>query len=172
MIKLKDLQAQQQKQQEKTKQSIHDPMPSSILHPQQNPTSSKLNLNTALLLGEQQPPNISMISDMLPDDYSSSTNKSNGKNSNPKIKQRKVYNKVFLVFIAALLSNVDQTFTIDKCYIFINIFFNIHQESNNEKETKSKTKKNDDFLDLLNGSEDINEERMKNNNNEKNKKRC
>ena len=102
MIKLKDLQAQQQKQQEKTKQSVHDPMPSSILHPQQNPTSSKLNLNTALLLGEQQPPNISMISDMLPDDYSSSTNKSNGKNSNPKIKQRKVYNTVFLVLLEAL----------------------------------------------------------------------
>ena len=106
MIKLKDLQAQQQKQQEKSKQSIHDPMPSSILHPQQNPTSSKVNLNTALLLGEQQPPNISMISDMLPHDYSSSTNKSNGKNSNPKIKQRKVYNTVFLVLIAALLSDV------------------------------------------------------------------
>ena len=101
MIKLKDLQAQQQKQQEKSKQSIHDPMPSSILHPQQNPTSSKVNLNTALLLGEQQPPNISMISDMLPHDYSSSTNKSNGKNSNPKIKQRKVYNTVFLVLIPA-----------------------------------------------------------------------
>ena len=90
MIKLKDLQAQQQKQQEKTKQSIHDPMPSSILHPQQNPTSSKLNLSSALLLGDQQPPNISMISDLVSDEYSSSTNKTNGKNSNIKIKQRRV----------------------------------------------------------------------------------
>ena len=90
MIKLKDLQAQQQKQQEKTKQSIHDPMPSSILHPQQNPTSSKLNLSSALLLGDQQPPNISMISDLVSDEYSSSTNKTNGKNSNTKIKQRRV----------------------------------------------------------------------------------
>ena len=96
MIKLKDLQAQQQKQQEKTKQSVHDPMPSSILHPQQNQTSSKLNLsnvtglnNKSLLISSPQTPNISMISDLIQDEYSS-INRNDGKNNNAKVKQRKV----------------------------------------------------------------------------------
>ena len=44
------------------------------------------------------------------------------------------------------------------------------QERCNENDTSSKKKKGDGFLDLLNGSEDINEQGKKNNNIKQNKK--
>ena len=99
MMKLKDLQAKQQKQEEKSKQSPYDPMPSSILHPQQNKLS-KMNSNNAsalnsksLVLNNTQPSNISMISDIVPEnlyDLTSNAKNNDGQNSNTKLKQKKV----------------------------------------------------------------------------------
>ena len=100
MMKLKDLQAKQQKQEEKSKQSAYDPMPSSILHPQQNQKLSKMSLNSSsafnsksLVQTAQQPPNISMISDIVPEnlyDLTSNAKNNDGQNSNTKLKQKKV----------------------------------------------------------------------------------
>ena len=100
MVKLKDLQAKQQKQEEKSKQSAYDPMPSSILHPQQNQKLSKMSLNSSsafnsksLVQTAQQPPNISMISDIVPEnlyDLTSNAKNNEGQNSKIKLKQKKV----------------------------------------------------------------------------------
>ena len=95
-MKLKDLQAKQQKEQEKAKKSVHDPMPSSILHPQQNQQSSKINLSNvtglnakSLLMDNQQPPMISMISNRVPEEFCNKT-QSNDQNNDKKMKQNKV----------------------------------------------------------------------------------
>ena len=99
-MKLKDLQAKQQKQEEKSKQSAYDPMPSSILHPQQNPKLSKMSLNNAsalnsksLMLTAPQPSNVSIISDIVPEnlyDLTSTAKDNDVQNSNMKLKQKKV----------------------------------------------------------------------------------